>query len=249
MFAAGAARAIHIRVMISFLGEILLFPVLTAELATAALGFSVDAFRRAATSAEAQSAALLIAFLAGVSEMLGQSVILVVNRVALYRFVASLVFTGATYVATALTWAASALALAPLTPAGGLSPAEAAGVLGVVSLAFAPRLLGALSIAPYFGIAFGHVLEVWAMLLAIYGLHVAIDLPIGASVACGGAGWLISYGFRSFLGRALAKPLGRLKLAVVGSTLDKSPQKIIDDLAIAIRERAEKVRNQEADRR
>lgn len=225
--------------MLSFLGDILLFPLLVADLATAALGFSAEAFRRAATSAEAQSAALLIAFLAGVSEMLGQSVILVVNRVALYRFLASLIFTGVTYVATALTWAASALALAPLTPAGALSPAEAAGVLGVVSLAFAPRLLGALSIAPYFGIAFGHLLEVWATMLAIYGLYTAVDLPLGASIACGGAGWIISYGLRSFLGRALAKPLGRLKLMVIGSPLDKSPQRIIDDLAAAIRERAE----------
>lgn len=225
--------------MLSLFGDILLFPLLVADLAMGALGFSAEAFRRAATGAEARSAALVIAFLAGASEMLGQSVILVVNRVALYRFLASLVFTGVTYVATALTWAAGALALAPLTPAGALSPTEAAGVLAVVSLAFAPRLLGALSIAPYFGIAFGHMLEVWATMLAIYGLHTAVDLPLSASVACGGAGWIISYALRSFLGRALGKPLGRLKLMVIGSPLDKSPQRIIDDLAAALRERTE----------
>lgn len=225
--------------MSSLLGDILLFPFLTAELALGALGFSADAFRRAASGAEAGSAAVLIAFLAGVSEMLGQSVILVVNRVALYRFVASLLFTGATYVATALTWAASAYALAPLTPAGTLSPGEAAGVVGVVSLAFAPRLLGVLSIAPYFGLALGHALEVWAMALAIFGLHMAIGLPLGASVACGGAGWILSHALRSFLGRALARPLGRLKLAVIGSPLDKSPQMIIDDLVAAVRDRTE----------
>lgn len=223
--------------MMSFLADILLFPLLVAELATSALQFSTEAFQRAAASAEAQSAALTIAFLAGVSEMLGQSVILVVNRVALYRFLASLIFTGFTYVVTALTWALSALAFAPLTTVGVLSPEEAAGIVGVVSLAFAPRLLGALSIAPYFGVAFGNILEVWAMALAIFGLHIAIGLPLGAAFACGAAGWIISYALRSFLGRALAKPLGKLKLAIIGSPLDKSPQKIIDDLADAIRER------------
>lgn len=216
--------------MTAFLSDILFFPLMVAELATGAIAFSTDAFRRAAAGADAQSAALTVAFLAGVSEMLGQSVILVVNRVPLYRFLASLVFTGATYVITALTWAVSALAIAPLTPVGALSPAEAAGVVGVVSLAFAPRLLGVFSIAPYFGVAFGNFLEIWAMVLAIYGLHIAIGLPIGAAVACGGAGWIASYGLRSFLGYALAAPLGRLRLAVIGSSLDKSPQRIIEDL-------------------
>lgn len=223
--------------MLSVLTDILLFPLLVMELATGALQFSTEAFQRTATSADAQSAALTIAFLAGVSEMLGQSVILVVNRVALYRFLASLIFTGATYLVTALTWALSAMAIAPLTPVGALSPAEVTGIIGVVSLAFAPRLLGALSIAPYFGVAFSHILEVWAMVLAVFGLYIAINLPLGAAIACGGAGWIVSYGLRSFLGRALAKPLGRLKFAVIGSTLDKSPQKIIDDLAEAIRDR------------
>lgn len=223
--------------MVSFLTDILLFPLLVMELATGALQFSTEAFQRAATSADAQSAALIIAFLAGVSEMLGQSVILVVNRVALYRFLASLVFTGFTYLVTALTWALSAIAIAPLTPVGVLSPGDIAGIVGIVSLAFAPRLLGALSIAPYFGIAFGHLLEVWAMVLAVFGLHMAVNLPLGAAIACGGAGWIASYALRSFLGRALAKPLSRLKLAVIGSSLDKSPQKIIDDLAEAIRDR------------
>jgi len=229
----------HGQAMASIIGDILLFPLMTADLAVGALRFSADAFRRAATGADAGGAAVTIAFLAGVSEMLGQSVILVVNRIALYRFIASLLFTGATYVATALTWAASALALAPLTPAGAFSPGEAAGVFSVVCLAFAPRLLGALSIAPYFGIALGHALEVWAMALAIFGLHMAMGLPLGASVACGGAGWIMSYALRSFLGRALARPLGRLKLAVIGSPLDKSPQMIIDDLVAAVRGRTD----------
>ena len=81
-------------IMLDILGEIAAFPVFVISLATSAIGFSTSAFHQAALSAEAQSAALLIAFLAGVSEMLGQSVILVVNRVVLYRFLASIAFTG-----------------------------------------------------------------------------------------------------------------------------------------------------------
>ena len=216
--------------MASALTDILAFPLFAASLATEAMGFSTEAFLKAATGAEAQTAALTIAFLAGVSEMLGQSVILVVNRIALYRFIASLLFTGATYVITALTWALSALAIAPLAPIGPLTAGDAAGVVGVISLAFAPRLLGVFAIAPYFGAALANLLEVWAMALAVFGLHMAIGLPLGAALICGGAGWRASYWLRAFLGHALAQPLGRLRLMVIGSTLDKSPRQIIDDL-------------------
>ncbi len=217
--------------MLALLADLLAFPLLVLDLAGRALGFSAAAFARAAGSGEAQTAALLIAFLAGVSEMLGQSVILVINRVALYRFLASLAFTGVSYVLTALAWALSAIAVAPLTRLGVLTPNEIAGVVGVVSLAFAPRLFGVFSIAPYFGLALGHVLETWAMVLAIFGLHAGFGLPLAAALFCGGAGWAVSYAARSYLGHLLAKPLGHMRLMVSGSPLDKTPQQIIDDIA------------------
>ena len=135
----------------SIILEILAFPFFLLGLSIDAMGFSTAAFANAAISTEARAAAVFIAFFAGVSEMLGQSVILVVNRVALYRFLASLLFTGLTYVLTALAWGLSALALAPLTHIGPLIGEDIPGVIGVLCLAFAPRLLGVFSMAPYFG--------------------------------------------------------------------------------------------------
>lgn len=223
------------RSMPVFLTAMLAFPIHLISLAAGAIGFSPAAFARAATSAEAQTAALLIAFLAGVSEMLGQSVILVLNRVPLYRFLASLAFTGASYVIAALTWGLSAILIAPLTPLGPLSGAEIAGVIGIVSLAFAPRLFGALSIAPYFGLALGNLLEAWAMTLVVFGLVVGLNMPITPALICGGAGWAVSYGVRTFLGHALAKPLGVVRVFVSGSALDQTPQRIIDDVAKRLR--------------
>ncbi len=215
--------------MHAFMAEIFQFPLLLIELATGAMGFSSSTFSKVATSPATHAAALIIAFLAGMSEMLGQSVILVVNRVALYRFIASLFFTGATYVLTALIWAGAALAVAPFTQVEGLSLADAAGVISIVSLAFAPRLFGVFSIAPYFGVALGNFLEAWAMTLAIYGLMVAYDLPLGAAAFCGTAGWVVSYFSRSFFGHAMAKPLSKLRILVSGTPLDRTPQQIIDD--------------------
>ncbi len=220
--------------MVGTLAEIAEFIALVALLAPDAMVFSRDAFVRVTGSGEAQSAALIIAFLAGVSELLGQSVILIVNRIPLYRFLASLGFTGLTYAVTVATWALAALAIAPLTPIGALSLTELAPVTGVLALAFAPRLLGVFSLAPYFGAALGNVLEVWAMALAMFGLHVGVGMPLNAAVVCGGAGFLVSYLFRTFLGHLLAKPLGTLRRAVSGSALEKSPQQIIDDLMTRI---------------
>ncbi|MAW79303.1 MAG: hypothetical protein CMI63_03625 [Parvularcula sp.] len=213
------------------LAEFFALPLKMLALATGALGFSTGAFTEAAISGQAQTAALIIAFLAGVSEMLGQSVILVINRVALYRFLASLAFTGFTYVFTALAWALSAITVAPLTRLGVLTPNEIAGVIGVVSLAFAPRLLGVFSIAPYFGQALGNILEAFALALAVFGLHAGFGLPLAAAAFCGGAGWVLSYAVRSYLGHLLAKPLRRVRVLVSGSALEKSPQQILDDLA------------------
>ncbi len=217
--------------MIDILAALVGFWTLMADLGVGALGFSASAFARAAHSGEAQTAAVLIAFLAGVSEMLGQSVILVINRVALYRFLASLAFTGFTYVLTALTWTLSAIAVAPLTRLGVLSPGEIVGVFGVVSLSFTPRLFGVFAMAPYFGQALGNLLEASAMMLAIFGLHAGFGLPLHAALFCGGAGWVLSYFTRAYLGHALAKPLGRIRFAVSGSALELTPKQILDDLA------------------
>lgn len=217
-------------VMLAILTAIIAFFVLVAELAVAAIGFSPNAFRQAAASANAQSAALIIAFLAGMSEMLGQSVILVVNRVALYRFIASIALTGAAYALTVLTWSLAVLAVAPLTRLGAIGLNDFPAVTGVLALAFAPRLFGVFSIAPYFGVAISNILEVWAMALAIFGLHIGLDLPIGAAVFCGGAGFIVSHLFRTTISRFFAKPIGRLRQAVAGSTLEKTPRQLLDDI-------------------
>ncbi|MEX6634685.1 hypothetical protein [Hyphococcus lacteus] len=213
------------------LADLLYLPALLIELAWAAIWFAPSAFVRVAASAEARTVALVIAFLAGVSEMLGQCVILVINRVPLYRFIASLAFTGGTYMVTAIFWALATILIAPLTRVGALGATEIGAVLGVVSIAFAPRLFAFLSLAPYFGVALSNLLEAWAMALVVFGLHVALDMPVGPALFCGSIGWLLSYGLRTFLGHLLARPLGRLRFFVTGSALEQTPAKILDDLA------------------
>ncbi|WP_411819883.1 hypothetical protein ABFZ85_14605 [Hyphococcus formosus] len=213
------------------LADLFAFLGLFFDLAWSAMWFGTSAFVRAALSPEARNTALLIAFLAGVSEMTGQSVILVINRIPLYRFLASLAFTGVTYIVTAIIWALATIIVAPLTQIGTLAPSEIAAAIGIIALSFSPRLFAFLSLAPYFGVALANFLEAWAMALVVFGLHVALDMPVGAALFCGSIGWLLSYGLRTYLGHLLARPLGRLRVLISGSALDRTPAKILDDLA------------------
>lgn len=216
--------------MISEISAFIAAPIETVRLAAAAMTMSAEAFARAASTADGRAAAVAIAFLAGVSEMLGQSVILVANRVALYRFLASLAFTGFTYLFVALVWGLSAAAFSALTKVGGVPFNDVLQLTGIVCLAFAPRLFGVLAIAPYFGAALANMLEVWAMVLVIFGLHIEFAMPLTAAAAVGLAGWGLGYVLRAFLGRLLAGPLRRIRIAVSGSPLDRSPAELLHDL-------------------
>lgn len=216
--------------MLDWLGSIFAFPITLIALALEAAQFSSDAFLNTAATPKLQTAALIIAFLAGVSEMAGQSVILVVNRTPLYRFLASLAFTGLSYVATAVIWGACAIAVSMTVNIQSISWSELYSLMAVLCLAFAPRLLGVFAIAPYFGAGLANMLEAWAMALAVFGMHAALNMPILLATIIGLTGWFVSLGLRSFLGRALRRPLSKLRIAFSGSTLEKTPQQIIDDV-------------------
>lgn len=197
-----------------------------------AFAADAEAFRRAATTAGARDAAFALAVIAGLSEVVGQSIVLFVNRVPLYRVTISLVLTALLFPLMAVVWTASALVFARIAdPALDMAQWASIGdIAGVVALAFAPRLFGVLSIAPYIGPGIGRVLDLWVMALVIFGLQTALDAPLAAAATAGALGWLAQYLLRRLLGRALRRPLRWLRIAVTGSPLDKSPQALIDEL-------------------
>ena len=209
------------------------YPLWLMSLLVDASGFQGSAYRAMIDETGRAAhiwAPTLIAFLAGVSEMAGQSVILVINRVATYRFIASLLFTGATYLLTALIWTLSALVLAPVFQEQPISWAMAGPVWSVICLSFAPRLLSVFAIAPYFGQALANILEVWASLLVAFGMHAAFGVPPFIAVVCAATGWIITYFVRSYLGHRFGPPMGVVRRWVSGSRLSQSPRQIIDEL-------------------
>src|SRR6187397_3344124 len=71
------------------------------------LALDRNALAAASTAPAALTAALWIAFLGGVSLMLGQSVVLFANRVSRRRFAACLAVAGLVYVAGLAVWGVS----------------------------------------------------------------------------------------------------------------------------------------------
>lgn len=215
------------------------FVGLAIALAAGVLDFARETYIHAALK-PTLGAALFIAFLSGISEMVGQSVILVINRVPIYRFLASLVFTGVVYLVASATWALSVVMIAPLFGAEIISAIGYAGLFTVIAMSFAPRLLGVLAIAPYFGLGFSYALDAWVLACVIFGLHAASDLPFEAAAICGALGWTTSFTIRALTGRLLRWPLSALRRAVSGSLLDRTPQQLLAEFSEEMRERGAK---------
>ena len=170
-----------------------------------------------------QSIALFLAFLAGMSEMLGQSVVLVLNRVPLFRFIISLMLTGIVYVSTALIWAAGATFFAHFFHETSL-PFDA--FLGVIALGFAPRLFGFLVIAPYYGVLLSRILDAWALACVTYGVRDVADIPLVYAALCSGIGWGFSVMVRGLTSQLTAPAIRFIRRCVAGTPLELTPQQL-----------------------
>lgn len=172
-----------------------------------------------------QRLAFLVPFLAGASEMAGQSATLVLNRVPRVRFAASLVVTGLIYILTALIWALSTLFLAHRLE---LASAPIGVVSAVIAVSFGPRLLGVLTIAPYYGEFLGRLLDGWMIAVAAFGIHIAVGLSGPLAALCSVLGWTVWIILRDGADRLLGPFIRYLEKAVMGAPLDLSFDNIED---------------------
>lgn len=190
---------------------------------TDALTFSRDAFDDLSLRGS-----LLVLGLAAGAEALGQSMILALNRVGRLRFAIALVAIAFSNALSALVMVVGAVL------AGSLllnAPLRLEPTLSVFALAFAPRLLSPLTIAPYVGEAIERALEIWVMLLVVFGLHHGLGLHVAASAAVAGLGWLSLRGANWLLGRPFGRWLRRLERWLTGAgplTFANIPDELLD---------------------
>ncbi len=108
------------------------------------------------------SVAVTVAVLAGVSTLLGNSVVLFLNRVRGWRFWVTLLLNG---LAMVLLYVAQAVVIAIIGPLiAGSSPGFSVILRGVL-LATAPMVFGFLGLIPYAGPAITRLLQAWGVVV------------------------------------------------------------------------------------
>lgn len=146
---------------------------------------------------------ITIAMLAGISTLLGNSVVLFLNRIRGWRFAASLVINGISMVALFAVQAVVIAGIGYLITGDRLSLVNAARA---VMLATAPLLFGFLELAPYLGPGIARVLQIWSLLALWVIVGVIYQVGYWQALLVTGLGWGVMQG----LSWALAKPLTAL---------------------------------------
>lgn len=160
--------------------------------------------------------AATVVFLAGLSEALGQSVVLFINQVRPRRFALALGFSGVTHLLGYMLWA-SVVWLVGTFALGQRQPPVA--VASAVGLAYAPQLLSFFSLTPFLGNIFSVGLSLWSLLAIVVGVRVGLGVATWQAVLAAGLGWLAIQLWRRTLGRPLYA-LGRwLERRIVGTPL------------------------------
>lgn len=131
--------------------------------------------------------ALALLLVAGLSVSMGQSIVLLANRVPPRRFLISLLGSGAVGLLAVLFWSVSIWATAHIL-FGVTEPWHS--FLVVTALGFAPAIFGFALFAPYLGVIFGWMLRVWVSLTVVVGVGIVGDLPLGPALLCCVPGWL-----------------------------------------------------------
>jgi len=157
-------------------------------LAGGALRLDPEAFVAVQTQDGGLRVAFGVAFLAGLSMMLGQSVVLITNHISPRRFIWSLVRGALFLVAGFLLWGISSwlIAWTLLDVKPLLAP-----FLAILSLAHAPLLFGLLVLIPYVGILLDKLLRGYVLLALVVGLHAGYGAGFWEAVVCTVAGWLL----------------------------------------------------------
>ncbi|MBP1468866.1 hypothetical protein EYB53_024360 [Candidatus Chloroploca sp. M-50] len=169
-----------------------------------------------------------IALVGGISQLIGQSVILFVNRVKPGRFAFSLLLGGLTYFIGILIWGTT-IWLSGRFLFG--SEASYLTVLRIVTLGAAPFVFGFLVLIPYAGVFIGRVLWVWSLLIVISVVNFTYGFNFWQGAIVVGAGWLLMMIMTATIGRPIVALRNAIFKRVVGSKLDATTRDILTAFA------------------
>lgn len=161
-------------------------------------------------------ASILVVLLAGVSQSLGQSVMLFVNQVRPLRFVLSIAIAAVLFVFNYNFWVLSTWLVADWL--FGVS-IPLVGVIKTLGFSYSPLLFGFLMVIPYFGMPILIVLSIWTLLAIVRGIETIAPLGIWQAFECCIGGWLVLQFSQRVFGRAIASVTSRLVDWIAGVKL------------------------------
>ncbi len=146
---------------------------------------------------------MTVAALAGVSTLIGDSVVLFLNRVRGWRFAVTMLLNALGFV---LLYALQALVIAIVGPlVVGRSPGLAAVTSGVM-LATAPMIFGFFVLIPYLGPAIARVLQAWGLLVLWVVVDALFDTDLWTALLITAIGWAVM----QLLSWSLARPVASI---------------------------------------
>jgi hypothetical protein len=131
--------------------------------------------------------ALAILFVAGLSDMLGQSMVLFANRVSPRRFWVSVFMSALVLAFSVLVWAFSIWLVINFIFA---RDGRLANIFILVALSQAPLLLGVFSLFPYLGNFIYHAVRVWSLLALVVGVKAVAGALFWQGIIACFIGWL-----------------------------------------------------------
>ncbi|NCC35466.1 MAG: hypothetical protein EOM24_26150 [Chloroflexia bacterium] len=169
-----------------------------------------------------------IALVGGISQLIGQSVILFVNRVKPGRFAFSLLLGGLTYFIGIMVWGTT-IWLSGRFLFG--SDANYLTVLRIVTLGAAPFVFGFLVLIPYAGVFIGRILWVWSLLIVVSVVNFTYGFNFWQGAIVVGAGWFLMMLMTATIGRPIVALRNAMFTRVVGSKLDATTRDILTTFA------------------
>lgn len=165
-------------------------------------------------------ASILVVLLAGLSQTLGQSVMLFINRVKPLRFLLSVAIAAVLFVFDYNFWVFSTWLVAGWLFDVSLPLIDVIKTLG---FSYAPLLLGFLIVIPYFGMPILIVLSIWTLMAIATGLGAISSLGIWDAFECCLGGWLVLQFSQRIIGKAIANITSKIVDWVAGVKLITEP--------------------------
>lgn len=199
------------------------------ELISGALTLNSDAFIQINILPLGRALALTVVLVAGLSQALGQSIVLFVNRVQPFRFLLSLGMAAILFVFTFCFWALSIWLVNNALFGSGLNPESTITTLG---LSYSPQILRFLFGLPYIGIPIGVALSIWSLLAEVTAIKVLTNLNIWAAFSSVGLGWILLQIIQRTIGRPIMM-LGQILTNLAAGTKVITDRRQLEQMVMA----------------